>query len=284
MTAESERFAEELRYGLAELAAESGPPPADLQVRVRARVTASRRRRTGVLVGCASACVAATLAFGLTRGGWTASGHEAQPAAQAPPTTTATASPADPAPAEPPPSTPTGAPSDSLTQLWNVASRTTHTDVRVLHKDTLDDRLILLVQGRQTDGQTHVALLSAALDESNKPTVVGTHVLLDRAAQGGPSVPVAVTFVSKSPRPRTVVVLPAGCAGQLRLTQEPGGERIDWTRGFTGELALSAPLLSSQQSVAVGCETASGTSTSVLRFTGSARTAQGSVVSLLTGD
>ncbi|GAA1900792.1 hypothetical protein [Streptantibioticus ferralitis] len=284
MKAESERFAEELRYGLVELAAGSGPPPADLQARVRARVVASRRRRTGVLAGCAAVCVGAALTFGVTRGGGTGSGQQAQPAAQAPPAPAVTGAPAAPAPAGPPSASPAGELPDSLAQLWNLAAGTTHTDVRVLHRDTLDGRSILLVQGRQPDGQTRVALLSAALNQGNRPTGAGTYVLLDRAARGGPSVPVAVTFLAKPTGTRTIVVLPTGCTGQLRLTQQPGGERIDWKTDFTGELVLNAPVLSSGQAVAVSCEAASGASTSVLRFTGSARTGEGSMVSLLTGD
>ncbi|MCQ4045126.1 hypothetical protein ACFOSC_00395 [Streptantibioticus rubrisoli] len=289
MTEQSDGFAEELWHKLVEVAAEAGPPPADLPDRVRARVAASRRRRTGVVVGCVAACAVGTLTFGLLWGGWTASGHDAQAAAHAPSARRGSGAPADPAPAESPSAVPGAAlPSGilpaSLVKLWDVASRTAHTDVRVLHQDILGHRLLMLVQGRESSGLTHVALLSTALNGGNGPTDAGTYVLMDHASPGSPSAPVAVTFAVKSPSPRTIVVLPDGCAGQLRVTQEPGGERIGAGRYFAGELVLAAPVVSEKQTVVVGCQTRSGNSTSVLRFTGSANANQSGMVSLYTGD
>ncbi|WP_189307254.1 hypothetical protein [Streptomyces albospinus] len=150
-------------------------------------------------------------------------------------------------------------------------------------KDAQDDRL-RLVQGRESTGQTHVALVHTVGDGSNSPTVVKIRVLIDSETKGGPSAPAAVTSFAGSAGPRTIVVLPAGCAGKLLHTQVPGGNRIDWGNDSTGELVLDKPMVSKRGSVKVGCGTASGDSSWVLSFADSARTSQSGTVELFTGD
>lgn len=248
----TESFEHDLEAALDSLAARSPLPPADLTRQVRARVTALRRRKT--LLGTAGITVCASVLLGLTLAlpRPPAATSPTSPATSANQPTTAASSPAG-TPWWPLTDAHDTVPPAFLTSFWDAHAPGPHSGVRVLHQDMAGGQLVLLLVGRQADGQARMALVRGRRDSDGSLSSTGLTLLADLPRPADPEGPLALAFGSGTAS--SIKVLAPGCPGRTRLTAATGNLSVTLSQDFTG--ALGSPQIGSVQlpySMTIGCD------------------------------
>ena len=284
----SAEFEQRVEAGLEALATASAPPPPDLYDRVRAKVDRRRRRRTAVLLTGVAACTATVLGLTLAL---------SDGSAAVPPTTAASGGAGGVATAYPSAvPTPTPTPTTDLTwwpladaslpsppavvgTVWDASAHTVHSDVRLLLKQALGNKLALfLVAGRTADGQPRTALLAGEVDTHGVVVRTGLSLLLDLPAPADPSAPVALALtVGLTPKTTSTLdidVRATPCDGKEQLTlgadSTPVGSYVDSDTGALIVKPLKAGGVSPSAMTLRCAAPATGTSTVVLKPVGHA--------------
>lgn len=258
----TDRFERDVEAGLAGLAGEAGPPPADFHARVHARVAVHRRRRAATLTAAVAACAAAAWALAPLAIGGTTTRYPVLPAAGGPPESDWSTSAggawwplSDPlVPAAP----------AVVTAYWDKSDLGLHTDVRLLIQQDVGQQVFLVVTGRRaSNDQARLALLLGERTAGGAIAPQGIRLLDERPAPAQLSAPLAVavtygpSFPGAAASTSTMDVLAAPCTGRTQVFGYPGGQALatrDSSR--TGPVVVALPKPAAADRLAVSCTVA----------------------------